>query len=104
MLTLGISPSEFDILNSKDANKAWAHILKNVNLHGTVRTLDQIKRKFAKIQEKYIKCKDANSKKTEEGLNKCPYYDELDKLLCQKKKVKLPELAEVGAIEISQKT
>lgn len=50
----------YDVLNSKDANKGWAQILKKVNLHGKVRSLDQIKRKFAKIQEKYIKCKDAN--------------------------------------------
>ena len=91
----------YDILNSKDANKGWAQIVKIVNLHGTVRSLDQIKRKFAKIQEKYIKCKDANSKKTGEGLHTCPYYEELDKLLHQKKKVKLPELTEVGAVGVS---
>lgn len=88
----------FDVLKSKDCNKAWAQILKNVNQHGCQRSLEQVKRKFGRIEETYVKCKDKNKNKTGEGLNTCPYYDDLDRLLCQKKKVNLPEFTEVGAV------
>ena len=33
-------------------------------------------------------------------MNTCPYYEESDKLLCQRESVNLPEFAEIGAAEI----
>ena len=90
----------FDIVESKDANKAWSFILKVVNEHGPQRNITQVKKKFAKMKDTYKKCKDANKNKTGEGLNTCPYYEEFDKLLCQRESVNLPEFAEIGAAEI----
>ena len=90
----------FVIVESKDANKAWSFTLKVVNEHGPQRNITQVKKKFAKMKDTYKKCKDANKNKTGEGLNTCPYYEEFDKLLCQRESVNLPEFEEIGAAEI----
>ena len=48
------------------------------------------------MKDAYKKCKDEN-KKSGNKSNKCPFYDEFDKLLSDRDVINLPEFMEVGS-------
>ena len=87
---------KFDELESSRCNQIWPWIVEAVSSHGPEKTLKQGKVKIRNMKDAYKKCKDGN-KKSGNKSNKCPFYDEFDKLLSDRDVVNLPEFMEVGS-------
>ena len=87
---------KFDELEFSRCNQIWPEIVGAVSSHGPEKTLKQCKVKIRNMKDAYKKCKDEN-KKSGNKSNKCPFYDEFNKLLLDRDVVNLPEFIEFGS-------
>ena len=81
-MLLWVRAGNFDRLKSREAQKAWENITKEMkDKFGTKKTTDKYQKKMKYLVDRYKQAKDWNSKQSEGNGRKLAHYDEIDEVL-----------------------
>jgi len=97
-MLLTLWAEKFELLESKDARKAWADIAAKINKHfGTKRTTEKFSKKIKYLIDRYKIAKDWNSNQSGGHRRKSIYYDQIDEVLGCRDVITLQNVKEAGS-------